>query len=168
MKAEEVIKMMKLEPLVGEGGFFRRTYSSSQAAEWHGVARPIVSAIYYLITQEDFSALHLLKRDETFHFYAGDPIEFIKIRDGKLETTVFGNNIARGETPQVVVEGNTWQALRLFELDHAKLGWALMGTTVSPAFEYDDYLIGERKKLLKDFPYLSDTIMRFTRDGAKS
>ncbi len=168
MNAKEVISQMKLEPLPGEGGFFRRTYCSSQTAEYRNAVKPIVSAIYYLITPEDFSALHLLQRDEIFHFYAGDSIEFIKIIDGKLETIAFGNDIANGEIPQVVVEGGVWQALRISENSKSKNGWALVGTTVSPAFEYDDFLIGNREALKKEFPRLAETIHRFTRESGVS
>lgn len=37
--------------------------------------RDISTAIYYYISDEEFSALHRLKSDEIFHFYAGDPVE---------------------------------------------------------------------------------------------
>ena len=161
MKAADVIQLMRLEPLKGEGGFFRRTYCSKQNAIYNGENKPIVSSIYYLITPEDFSALHKLKRDEIFHFYAGDSVEFIQIADGKLKSIRFGNKIADGDSPQVVVEGGVWQALRIAE---PKLGWALIGTTVSPAFEYDDFLVGNRNELLIEFPNLKETIIKFTRE----
>ncbi len=168
MNAKQVIELMKLEPLQGEGGFFRRTYCSAQIAEYRNAIKPIVSAIYYLITPEDFSALHLLQRDEIFHFYAGDSIEFIKIKDGKLETVAFGNDIQNGDLPQVVVEGGVWQGLRISEKSKIKNGWALVGTTVSPAFEYDDFLVGDRSQLKEEFPHLAAIIKRFTREGGVS
>ena len=164
MNAQQVIELMKLEPLEGEGGFFRRTYCSEQTAEYNNAVKPIVSAIYYLITPDNFSALHLLQRDEIFHFYAGDSIEFIKIRNGKLETLAFGNNIENGENPQIVVEGGVWQALRISEQSTTKHGWALVGTTVSPAFEFTDFLVGKRSDLRKMFPDLHTAIDRFTRE----
>lgn len=164
MNAQQVIELMKLEPLEGEGGFFRRTYCSEQSAEYRNAVKPIVSAIYYLITPDNFSALHLLQRDEIFHFYTGDCIEFVKIKDGKLETLAFGNNIANGESPQVVVEGGVWQALRISDKSTTKNGWALVGTTVSPAFEYTDFLVGNRSELKAKFPDLHEVIERFTRE----
>lgn len=164
MNAKQVIELMKLEPLAGEGGFFRRTYCSEQTAEYRNAIKPIVSAIYYLITPEDFSALHLLQRDEIFHFYAGDSIEFIKVKDGVPETIHFGNNIENGEVPQIVVKGGVWQALRISENSKTKNGWALVGTTVSPAFEYDDFLIGKRSDLQSMFPHLRSFVEKFTRE----
>jgi predicted cupin superfamily sugar epimerase len=163
MNAQEVIKLFNLEPLRGEGGYFRRTYCSQQKALYHDANKPIVSSIYFLITADNFSALHILQRDEIFHFYAGDSIEFIQIKNSELETIMFGNNIAQGEIPQIVVEGNAWQALRISEKSLTKYGWSLVGTTVSPAFEYEDFIIGNRAQLLKEFPHLSATIERFTR-----
>jgi predicted cupin superfamily sugar epimerase len=168
MNAKQVIELMKLEPLQGEGGYFRRTYCSTQTAEYRNQVKPIVSAIYYLITPDDFSALHILKRDEIFHFYAGDSIEFVKIVNGKAETIAFGNDILNGDTPQVIVEGGVWQALRISEKSKTKHGWALVGTTVSPAFEYDDFTIGIRSELTNEFPHLSAVINRFTRESGVS
>lgn len=168
MNAKQVIELMKLEPLQGEGGFFRRTYCSTQTAEYRNAVRPIVSAIYYLITPDDFSALHLLQRDEIFHFYAGDSIEVVKIKNGIPETIHFGNNLADGEVPQVIVEGGEWQALRISDSSKTRHGWALVGTTVSPAFEYDDFLVGKRSELKTKFPHLSSLVEKFTREEKAS
>ena len=57
MNAQDVIKLMNLEPLDKEGGFFRLTYTSVQTAEYMNAVKPIVSAIYYLITPDVLSAL---------------------------------------------------------------------------------------------------------------
>ena len=162
MKADEVIKLFQLEPLAGEGGFFRRTYCSKQTALYEHDHRPIVSSIYYLVTPDNFSAFHKLKFDEIFHFYAGDACEFVRIINGKVDTVRFGNNIADGEQLQMVVKGDTWQALKISQ---PTVGWALMGTTVSPAFEYSDFEIGNREDLTKEFPNLKAVIHGFTREG---
>lgn len=165
MNAADVIRIMNLEPLDKEGGFFKRTYTSAQTAEYMNAVKPIVSAIYYLITPDNFSALHILKRDEIFHFYAGDTIEFIKISaDGKSETIMFGNDIEKGDAPQVVVPGGIWQGLRISERSKTKNGWALVGTTVSPAFEYDDFHVGTRAELKAKFPHLTALVERYTRE----
>lgn len=58
--ADVVAETLGLQPLPDEGGRFRRAYADRQA-----------SAIYYLLTRGDVSALHRLTGPEVYHFYAG-------------------------------------------------------------------------------------------------
>jgi uncharacterized protein len=167
--AEEVIKKLNLQPLPDEGGYFRETYKSDieMPADEFGLQsesvanRKLTTAIYYLVTPTSFSALHKLKSDEVFHFYSGDAVEMIQIDpSGKLTRYELGPDVARGQTPQVVVPRGSWQALRL------KKGgdWGLMGTTVAPGFEFEDFELGIREDLIKSFPHLRVDIIRFTRE----
>ena len=122
------------------------------------------TAIYYLVTPDDFSALHKVASDEIFHFYSGDPVEMIQIdEDGKLTHHTLGSDIFKGQSPQVVVRHGVWQGLRL---KHGG-AWALMGTTVSPGFEFEDFVLGGRDELTKAFPQHRDDIIRFTRGEGK-
>ncbi|MEZ4607724.1 MAG: cupin domain-containing protein, partial [Deinococcales bacterium] len=65
LRAEEVIEMLGLVGLEPEGGFFKRTYPPPYQS-------PIASAIYYLLKDDDISAMHCLNADEIYHFYDGD------------------------------------------------------------------------------------------------
>src|SRR5690349_10374417 len=69
--AEEIIKLLNLTPLLSEGGYYRQTFKSSLNVQINdrGHIRSAGTGIYYLITPEDFSALHRVKHDEIFHFY---------------------------------------------------------------------------------------------------
>lgn len=169
MTAQEVIQMLDLKPLPEEGGYYRETYRSSDS----GVAtrasikdnlipkRIASTAIYYLVTPESFSALHRVKSDEIFHFYAGDAVEMLQINEaGEGQYITIGSNIVNGEVPQVLVEKGIWQGTRLKDGGR----WALMGTTVAPGFEFDDYENGDREKLLQLFPQLREDIVRYTRE----
>lgn len=167
MTADYVIKILDLKPLPEEGGYFRETYRSDKVdapARIFGLAsdepRVISTAIYYLVRPESFSALHRIKSDEVFHFYAGDPVEMIQIDEAcKLTRYTIGNDLLNGDTPQVVVRKGTWQALKLKDGG----AWALMGTTVSPGFEFSDFELGHREKMLSEYPHLKNDIIRFTR-----
>ncbi|MCH8256908.1 MAG: cupin domain-containing protein [Proteobacteria bacterium] len=53
MTAEEIIDRFNLKPLPHEGGYFTEVYQDSENRSQ--------SSIYYLITEEGFSALHRLK-----------------------------------------------------------------------------------------------------------
>ena len=110
LDAETVIRLLDLEPLPPEGGYFRSTYRAPVV----GLERPLSTAIYYLVTPEQFSALHRLPHDELFHFYRGDEVEqFLIHPDGRGETRRLGPAIERGTQPQVVVPGGAWQGTRL-------------------------------------------------------
>lgn len=168
MNAHQIIEKLGLIPLPSEGGYYRETYRSDIPrvdASAFGITsdsgRNVCTAILYLVIPESFSALHRVKSDEIFHFYNGDAVEMIQIDDSGKETIFsIGNRIENGELPQVVVPRGVWQGLRL------KKGgqWALMGTTVAPGFEFEDFEIGYRDQLTKQFPHLSANIFRFTRE----
>lgn len=161
--AKEIIEKLGLQPLPHEGGYYRETYKSDETTKPcdSNLTRSLSTAIYYLVTPDSFSALHRVKSDEMFHFYSGDAVEMIQITDdGKLSRITLGSDVLRGESPQVVVPKGVWQALRL------KKGgrWALMGTTVSPGFEFEDFELGNREKMNGLFPRLEDDINGYTRE----
>lgn len=127
LTADDVIRRYALEPLKGEGGFFRRTWFRPAA---EGDA-PEASCIMYLITPESFSALHRLRYDEMFHFYLGDPCRTVMIApDGGISDVLLGPDIVSGMQVQHLVPGGYWQATALAEGGD----WALLGTTMSPGF----------------------------------
>lgn len=166
--AKEVIRLLDLKPLPEEGGYYRETYRGTAGhvpARLFGIdsnsSRSISTGIYYLVVPESFSALHRVKSDEMFHFYSGDPVEMIQIdAGGNIQRFTLGTDIFAGQSPQVVVPRGVWQALRL------KHGgkWALMGTTVAPGFEFEDFEVGVRETMIQQFPHLSDDIIRFSRE----
>lgn len=166
MTADEVRKLLQLEPLPVEGGFFRETYRSRWAvsAEYLpdgiGGSRSIGTAIYYMITPETFSALHRLPGTEVFHFYLGDPVLMLQLLpDGSSRTITLGNDLLAGQQPQVVVRGHIWQGSRL-----APGGkWALLGTTMSPGFDYADYENGDREILIAQYPCAAEKIREYTK-----
>jgi predicted cupin superfamily sugar epimerase len=92
------------------------------------------TAIYYLLEAGQRSHWHRVDAAETWHFYAGEPLELSISADGRsAERFVLGTDLAGGERPQRVVPAGTWQSAR-------PLGrWALAGCTVSPAFEFEGF-----------------------------
>src|SRR5262245_57053697 len=118
--AQEVINCLHLQPLTIEGGYFRETYrapltlpASALPAGYSG-GRNISTAIYYLLTPETYSAIHRVKSDEVFHFYAGDAVELLQLwTDGSGRIVTIGNDLAARYEPQVVVPAGVWQGCRL-------------------------------------------------------
>ncbi|MCJ8276418.1 MAG: cupin domain-containing protein, partial [Bdellovibrionales bacterium] len=120
MTPEKIIKLLDLVPLPEEGGFYRETYRdslfiSAQEKDRYDGDRVASTCIYYLVTPEEFSALHTVKSTEIFHFYAGDPVRMIQINEeGDLQDIVLGSNL-ENQTPQVIAPPMTWQGVRLVE-----------------------------------------------------
>lgn len=138
---EAIIRELGLEPHPEEGGHFRETYRSDgdvDPGSPYSGPRSLCTAIYYLLSGDTFSAMHRLPGDEIFHFYLGDPVEMLELLpSGKGRITILGSDLGSMRV-QHVVRGGTWQGSRLAEGGR----WALLGTTMSPGFSYDDYVHG--------------------------
>jgi hypothetical protein len=79
--------------------------------------------------------------------------------DGEVQTITLGSDLAAGHQLQVVVRGGVWQGCKL-----APGGaWALMGTTMSPGFDYADYETGVRDDLIAQYPDAGEKIRQYTR-----
>ena len=168
MTANDIKKILELAPHPREGGWYVRTYESGEelppstfADQRYAGPRHTGTAIYYLLEPDTFSEMHRLKSDEIFHFYAGDAVEMLQlVPDGGGRVITIGSALDRGERPQVLVPRDIWQGSRL-----APGGaWALMGCTVSPGFEFEDYEAGSRQTLTADWPEFRDLIQSLTRD----
>jgi predicted cupin superfamily sugar epimerase len=156
--AEEIVRLLDLEPLDEEGGYFRRTGESGLFVP--GSDRRTYSTIYSLITPEAFSALHRLVSDELWCFHAGDALEGLRLRlDGSGERVRLGLNVAAGERPQDIVPAHTWQGTRLAPGGR----WALTSCVVVPEFVWGDFELGVRGTLVAVYPDFAEDIAAVTR-----
>ena len=158
----DVIKKLGLVPLPEEGGFYRETFRSSRFVQSDVLGKKSeCTAIYYLITENSFSALHAVDQDEIFHFYAGSSVEMFQIMpDKKSNLVTLGSDIFNEEQPQVIVPHGVWQGTKL---KHPKEGdWALLGCTVAPGFELENFHILNRSELIKKFPEYKEKVTEFT------
>jgi len=144
LTADDIIGLLDLAPLEGEGGFFRQTWIRPSAGTGPDV-HPEATCIYYLITPGSFSALHRLRHDEIFHFYLGDPCRQTIIGpDGSLEHVILGPDLRNGILVQHVVPGGAWQATRLCDGGR----FALLGTTMSPGFHESGFELARAEDLV--------------------
>jgi uncharacterized protein len=149
-----------------EGGYFRATYKSEltlfQSAlpdKFHG-DRSASTAIYFLLAGEDFSAFHRIAADEVWHFYAGSAlIVHIIDADGNYSELHLGDDPNAGEVFQAVVQGGCWFASRLKDA----AGFALVGCTVAPGFEFADFELATRVELIHVCPAHGKLIAELTR-----
>jgi predicted cupin superfamily sugar epimerase len=110
-----------------EGGWYAETWRAPAS----GSERPAGSAIYYLLRSGERSHWHRVDAAETWHHYAGAPLELRISTDGRATDTIrLGDDIRAGERPQALVPPGAWQAARSLG------GWSLVGCTVAPAFEF--------------------------------
>ena len=146
MNAEEIIKILELEPLDVEGGMYKKNYFSKRVDE-EGI--PYTQAIYYLLTEKTFSHMHRLTSEEVWHFYMGDVVEICELKqNGNFEIKKLGDDLRNGERPQQVVSEGSWQGARLVEGGK----WALMGTMMCPCYSDGCYEHGYRETIVNQYP----------------
>lgn len=157
----QLIELLDLKPLPNEGGFFKETYRLAQPQASLKKDKELATAIFYLVTKTSFSHLHRVRWDEVYHFYLGHACELITItEEGEFTLHVMGNGILSGQSPQLVVKAGTWQGTRL----KGDGEFALLGCTVSPAFDFEDYEHGDRHLLLGKFPQHREYILKYTSE----
>jgi uncharacterized protein len=166
LTADELCRLLQLEPLTIEGGYFRETYRStglipqSALPPAYNGPRAFSTCIYYLLTPDTFSVIHRLPGEEIFHFYLGDAVEMLQLRpDGHGELVTLGSDLRSGMKPQHIVPGSVWQGARL----RAGGRFALLGTTVAPGFDYAEYETGNRDELIRQFSDFAEAIRSLTR-----
>lgn len=154
--AEDVVRLLGLQPLDREGGFFRRTAEGPVDAPG---GRCRWSSILFLITPDGFSALHRLASDEIWTFIAGDAVESLRLREGHGEWVRLGLAPDAGICVQDVVRAGTWQGTRLVRGGR----WALVSCVVVPGFVWPDFALGDRAALTADWPAFAEAIAELTR-----
>jgi len=164
--AEHIIQRLGLVPLEDEGGFYRETYRSSvnvAVPSGGGSAfssRSASTAIYYLLIEGNFSAMHRLRTDEVYHYYCGGPVEMLCLHPtGVCETVLLGRELDNGHRMQVVIPAMTWQGASVVKGGK----WCLLGCTVAPGFDVRDRDMATRSTLQVQFPSHAARISELTR-----
>ncbi|HEX8170471.1 MAG TPA: cupin domain-containing protein [Thermoanaerobaculia bacterium] len=127
-RARQLLESLALAPHP-EGGWYRQVFKSSARVTRlsDGADRSALTTIYFLLVEGSVSAPHRVTSDEVWHFYEGDPLE-LRSDD---ETVILDTD----HRVHVVTAG-AWQSAR-------PLGaYALVGCTVGPGFEFDDFELG--------------------------
>jgi uncharacterized protein len=128
-EAEEIIRALMLSPHP-EGGHYRETFRDNQGPG----GRAHSTAIYFLLRSGERSRWHRIDAAEMWHFYRGAPLELlIATGEGKIVRRMLGNAIECGQSPQIGVPGDAWQAARTLG------AYTLAGCTVAPGFAFEAF-----------------------------
>lgn len=158
------IKKLKLLPHP-EGGYYRELYRSKEIITKdalptrYNASRNFATSIYYLLKGKQFSAWHKIKSDEIWHHYDGCAITIHTVRDNRIyQKLVLGKNVENGEIPQVVIPYSVWFAAELND----KSSFSLIGCSVAPGFDFNDFELGVEDELIQQFPDHKDLIKKFS------
>lgn len=146
-----------------EGGSFRETYRAPlelQQPEGFSGPRAASTGIYFLLEDGEFSAFHRIASDEMWHFYDGVTLHIYEIKPtGTLHVHRLGRDYAQGEQLQLVIPAGSWFASSVEETE----GFALVGCTVAPGFDFADFELADKAALAKLFPQHAGLIGLLTR-----
>ena len=163
LKAQKYIKQLQLKKHP-EGGYFKEFYRSGEMIlpehlpKRYKSSRNFSTSIYFLLEGKQFSSFHLLQSDELWHFYDGSSVLlYIINQKGELSVKKLGRSV--DSELQLTIEKQSWFAAEVED----KKSFVLFGCTVSPGFEFEDFEIGRRDELIKNFPQYSDLIKRLTK-----
>ena len=149
-----------------EGGYYSELLRSNEIIKKKSLPsryknnRCFFTSIYFLLYEDKFSAFHKLKSDEIWHFCEGTRL-LIHIIENKnsVKTIYLGNDIKKGDKYTALIKAGTWFAAEV----ENKTSFSLVGCTVAPGFEYDDFQLGKRDRLIKLYPKHRKIIERLTR-----
>ena len=154
--AADLVRDLRLLPHP-EGGFYRETYRAVPAQG----GRAASTMIYFLLPAGQVSRLHRIDADEGWHHYLGGTLEIFELDEAEPDrprVTRLCKNLAGGELPQHIVPAGRWFGAA----PAAGAPYALVGCTVAPAFEFAQFELGTRERLLARFPGAADIVTRLT------
>jgi len=131
-----------------EGGFYRETHRASQEIQSlsHEGKRSAYTSIYYLLSQDQYSAWHRITSDESWFFHAGCDLEIFSLSPAAIDSPAQLRSQKIGPTSQqfqVTVPANTWFAAK--PVDPSR--FALVSCVVAPGFEFSDFELASQQTL---------------------
>jgi uncharacterized protein len=148
-----------------EGGWYKEVYRSPEIILKQNLPdrfngdRSFSTSIYFLLTSDEFSAFHRIKQDEIWHFYDGSSLTIHIIdKEGNYTEQVLGKQIEKGESLQVIVKAGCFFAASVNEEN----AFTLVGCTVAPGFDFEDFEMPNRARLLNQYPEHKEVIERLS------
>lgn len=134
-RARTLIAELGLEPHP-EGGYYRELYRSASKVQPDDERGPrsALTTIYFLLAAGQVSRWHRVRSDEVWHLYEGGPLELLLIDPqwSQSQSTLL-TQASVAHSPVHTVPAGWWQAAR------CAAPFALVGCTVGPGFEFEDF-----------------------------
>ena len=145
MNVQKLIDQYKLTPHP-EGGYYREVYRSEQTllSPVAGQQRNALTHIYFLLAAGQVSRFHRVVHDEVWNFYEGDPLKLIQYDGQNISEALIG--VAGGDFVTVVKGG-------VFQAAETTGAYSLVGCTVAPGFDFEDF------SFLSDDPELKQRLI---------
>ena len=164
MNPKEIINHFNLQEHP-EGGYFKEVYRSKEIVsaenlpDYFNGDRNYCTSIYFLLISDKFSAFHKINQDEIWHFYQGSTLKLHLISpEGTYSFVKIGNDFNNDEVFQFTVPAHYYFAAEVL----AKDSFSFVGCTVSPGFDFNDFVLPSRKELSTEFPKHSEIIKQLT------
>ncbi|BDD00900.1 cupin domain-containing protein [Persicobacter psychrovividus] len=162
MNSKTLIEQLELAPHP-EGGYYKEIFRSDiPISNGLGQKKVASTAIYYLLESTDFSTFHRITSDEGWHFYQGNSCLIVHEiqEDGTYIAHRLSNDLERGQFFSMINAGS-WFAANLEEQESGN--FALVGCTVAPGFEFEDFEIADARTLSKKYPQHQALIQQLSR-----
>lgn len=130
MTPQDIIAHLDLAPHP-EGGHYRQTWIADNAGRATG------TCIYFLLSAEQSSHWHRVDATEIWFYHSGAPLilSLSATDDGPATRHILGPDLKAGQSPQLIVPQNHWQAAR------TSGAYTLVSCTVSPGFEFSGFTL---------------------------
>lgn len=141
MSTPATAERLGLEPHP-EGGWYRRTWTSTVPVETPNGMRPAATCIHYLLQPDEHSDWHVVTSDELWLWHGPGTLELRLGGDadtpGDGATVVLGKDAAA----QAIVPAGTWQSARPGSAEEV-----LVSCIVSPGFDFADWRLADSNNL---------------------
>jgi predicted cupin superfamily sugar epimerase len=177
---QELIKRFDLIPHF-EGGFYKETFRSQELISLSSSPtrilnptqdepqrkRNLSTEILYLLPLGQVSRLHRIRSEETWHYYMGNRHLSLLLVDpctGDVHLIELGHQVLEGQEIQYTVPSGVWFGAFVGPVKKSLLAgneseeseYALVGCTVAPGFDLQDFEFAIRSEILQLKPEWSE------------
>ena len=158
-EVKKIVNFHKMESHP-EGGWYKETYRSKEVTSIKNLGdRNLMTSIYFLLESHQTSNFHRIESDELWFYHSGSPLTVHCIYpNGNYEMLHIGPDFENGQAFQALVpKGTIFGSTVDIENAHA-----LVGCTVSPGFDFNDFKLFERQELIDIYPQHQSIIEKLT------
>lgn len=153
-EAEGIIDRLKMQQHP-EGGWYAETYRSEIEVDVDQGKRSLATVIYFMLKSGELSVFHRLKSDEFWYYHQGSTMRIdILLENGSHEVKYLGKAGEGDALPQVLLPAGCWFAAKC-EIGNS---YGLVSCSVHPGFDFLDFEMAEKYKLLNLYPQHSKVI----------